>query len=109
MIDILILVTGGGLQAFHFQLDGKFSFLVQSYSDVDAVGDGRYCIFDYYSLLLHYQVKCMYLTESFLLDAARDDLYCVLNYYSLRLNYQMKCLYFTVSPLLSVGDDVGFL
>ena len=96
-------MTGGGLQAFHFQLDGKFAFLIQSYSDVGAVGDSRYCIFDYYSL------NCLYLTESFLLDAARDSLYCALNYYSLRLNYQMKCLYFTVSPLLSVGDDGGFL
>ena len=101
-------MTGGRLQAFHFQFDNKFSFLVQGFSDFDATDDGLYCIFDY-SVLLHYQMRCLYLTENFLLDAAGDDLHCTLDYYPLLLNYQMRCQHLTVRPFLSVGADVGFL
>ena len=37
--------------------------------DFDAIGDGRYCIFGYYSVLLHYQMRCLCLTKIFLLDS----------------------------------------
>ena len=60
-------------------------------------------------MLLHYQMRCLYLTGSFLVDDAGAGFYCVLDYYSLTLNYQIKGLHLTVSPLLSVGADVGFL
>ena len=33
----------GRLWGFHFQLDSKFPFLLQGYSDFDAVSDGFYC------------------------------------------------------------------
>ena len=59
-------------------------------------------------MLLHYQMRCLYLTESFLLDAAGAGLYCALDCYSLILNYQIKCLHLTASPPLSLGADVGF-
>ena len=54
----------GRLWVFHFQLDGTFHFLVQGYSDVDAVGDGLYCAFDYYYALLDYQMRFLHLTAS---------------------------------------------
>ena len=57
----------------------------------------------------YYRLRCLYLTEIFLLDAAGDGLYCTSDYYSLLLNYQMRCLHLTAIPLLSVGADVGFL
>lgn len=57
----------------------------------------------------YYRMRCLYLTEIFLLDAAGDGLCCALDYYSLLLNYQMRSLYLTASIFFSVGSDLGFL
>ena len=74
-------------------------------------------------------MRCLYLTEDFILHATGDGLYFALDcyslmlndqmrcdglyraldYYSLLLNYQMRCLYLTTSPFLAVGTDIGFL
>ena len=67
-----------------------------------TVGDGLYCIFDYYSVVLHYQMSFPHLTESSPLDAAVAGLYCALDYYSVLFYYQ-------IITLLFVGSDVGFL
>lgn len=72
---------GGGCSVFAFNL------MVSN-----TVGDGLYCIFDYYPVVLHYQMSFPHLTESSPLDAAVARLYCALEYYSVLFYYQIITL-----------------